>query len=179
MNCHFPCISENLLDFLLILTVELVYVYEALPLGVLFCSRDPVQEYLNHGGVKHVLISDRACFCAVHFFFFSLSGTCSGPRQGAGSHLLRGSGSRGASQTKRWKSRGCSRLAGCDKPAGLAAPRVAAGSAEVLTCGPVRPRRAASCCSGAPKMAGPGGGVRRPARLLLAQAQAPAGARWR
>lgn len=178
MNCRFPCNSEDLLDFLLILTVELIYVYKALPLGVLFCSRDPVQEYLNHGGVKHVLISDRASFCAVHiFFFFPLSGTCSGPRQGAGSRLLRGSGSSGASRTQRWKSRGCSRLAGCDKAEGLAAPKAAAGSAKVLTCGPVRPRRAASCCSGAPKMAGPGGGVRRPARLLRAQARARA--RWR
>ena len=54
VNCHFLCISENLLDFLLILTVELIYVYEALPLGLLFCSRDPVQGYLNHGGVNTV-----------------------------------------------------------------------------------------------------------------------------
>ena len=103
VNCRFPCISEDLLDFLLILTVELIYVYEALPLGVLFCSGNPVQEYLNHGGVKHVLISDRASFHAMHILFFPLSGMCWGPRQGAGLHLLRGSGSSGASRTQRWE----------------------------------------------------------------------------
>ena len=84
MNYRFPCISEDLHDFLLILTVELIYVYEALPLGVLFCSRDPVQEYLNHGGIKHVLISDRASFCSVHILFFPLSGMCWAGSRGRG-----------------------------------------------------------------------------------------------
>ncbi|XP_060263967.1 uncharacterized protein LOC105605487 [Ovis aries] len=94
--------KEDLLDFLLILTVELIYVHEALPLGLLFCSRDPVQGYLNHGGVKHILISDRASFCAVHIVF-SPCRTVLGRRQGAGLSLLRGSGSSGASRTRRWK----------------------------------------------------------------------------
>ena len=34
------------------------------------CSRAAVPAYLNHGGVKYVLISDRASFCALHFFSF-------------------------------------------------------------------------------------------------------------
>lgn len=163
MNFHFPTIWEDILDFLQILDVELTCAYEALPLGFLFCSRDPVPEYLNHCVVKHVLISDRASFCALHIFFF-LSGTCSGPRQGAGSRLLRGSGSSRASPPRRWKAQGCSRLEGHDRAVVLAAPRAAAGSTAALTRGLARSPRAASCCSGAPKMAGPGGGARRPAR---------------
>lgn len=106
MNCHSPLTSEDL-DYFVTHSVEVIDSPETLPLGCLLCSRDAVPEYLNHCGVKYVLISDRASFCALHFFF--LSGTCSGPRQGAGSRLRLGSGSSGASLTPRWKSRGCPR----------------------------------------------------------------------
>ncbi|XP_044620172.2 zinc finger X-linked protein ZXDB isoform X2 [Equus asinus] len=83
MNCHFPITWEDLLDFLLILTVELIYAYQSLPLGFLVCPRDPVPEYLNHCGVKHVLISDRASFCALHFFFSPFRNVF-GPAAGGG-----------------------------------------------------------------------------------------------
>lgn len=163
MNCHSPLTWEDL-DYFVTHSVEVIYSPQTLPLGCVLCSRDTVPEYLNHCGVKYVLISDRASFCALHFFF--LSGTCSGPRQGAGSRLRLGSGSSRASPTPRWKSRGCSRLAGhhraAEAAAPAAAPRVAAGSTEPRTLWSVRPPRAASYCSGGPKMAGRGRGAQRP-----------------
>ena len=64
--------------------MELIFVYEAVPLGVLFCSGDPGQEYLNHGGVKHVFVSDRASFRAVHIFLFSPFSNVLGPAAGGG-----------------------------------------------------------------------------------------------
>ena len=64
--------------------MELIFVYEAVPLGVLFCSGDPGQEYLNHGGVKHVFVSDRASFRAVHIFVFSPFSNVLGPAAGGG-----------------------------------------------------------------------------------------------
>lgn len=68
MNCHSPFTWKDL-DYFVTHSVQVIYSPQTLPLGCVLCSRATVPEYLNHCGVKYVLISDRASFCALHFFF--------------------------------------------------------------------------------------------------------------